>query len=236
MEGRDDADLISFTTSSIGRCSVSLICVARLPGIKPALRQSQTVGCLTPSEAANLPTPPAFAIKESMSKLMSDIVGQSYISCQLQNCRAFRHRNGRAVVALSTHMIDEPTPKLLTPGARLRALRRRHRIRQEDLAAAVGVSRPHVSMIENDRDLPGRETLAAFADYFRVSIDYILKGTDAPTDAPDSPKLVDDPDELAWLGFWKDLGEDERRLALFMLKRPPLPAVKAPGVRRTRKK
>lgn len=91
-------------------------------------------------------------------------------------------------------------------------------------------------MIENDKDLPGRELSEMLADYFGVTIDYILKGTDAPTNSPDAPQLVDDPDELALLAFWKDLTEDERRLMLIMLKRPPLPAPKRPRIKRTRKK
>lgn len=95
-------------------------------------------------------------------------------------------------------------PDRLTPGARIKALRKtHHKLTADEVAAAVGVSRPHLSMIENDKDLPGRETLAAIADYFRVSVDYILNGGDAAPQPPSTCETVDDPDELAWLNLWR---------------------------------
>lgn len=109
-----------------------------------------------------------------------------------------------------------------TPGSRLRALRKRTpKLTAEEVAASVGVSRGHLSMMENDKDLPGRETLDALASYYRVSVDYILHGGDAAPKPPNTREVVDDPDELALVRFWRGLPDAERRLMLTMLRNPP---------------
>lgn len=109
-----------------------------------------------------------------------------------------------------------------TPGFRLRALRKRTpKLTAEEVAAEVGVSRGHLSMIENDKDLPGRETLDALASHYRVSVDYILHGGDATPKPPCSREVIDDSDELALLRFWRGLTGRERTLMLVMLRSPP---------------
>lgn len=109
-----------------------------------------------------------------------------------------------------------------TLGQRVRELRKRtRRLSADTVADAVGLSRSHLSMIENDQDLPGRETLAAIAAYFRVSVDYVLHGSDAPPQPPNSSEIVNDPDELALLIFWRSLDEADKRVMLKMLGFPP---------------
>jgi transcriptional regulator with XRE-family HTH domain len=76
-------------------------------------------------------------------------------------------------------------------------------------------------MIESGKDLPGRDTLYAIADYFNVSVDYILHGGDATPQPPRTAEVVEDPDELALLGFWRGLDESERMLMVKMLAIPP---------------
>jgi transcriptional regulator with XRE-family HTH domain len=116
-------------------------------------------------------------------------------------------------------MSDSPAPE--TPGDRLRALRQKQPgLTQEDVGAAVGISRSHVAGIESGGDLPGRETLAAFATFFEVSVDYILKGGDPTPNLPESSKLVDDPDELTLLALWKELSDAERAMLLKLMKPP----------------
>lgn len=109
-----------------------------------------------------------------------------------------------------------------TPGARLRALRKRvPKLTAEEVAAEVGVSRAHLSMMENDKDLPGRETLDALASYYRVTVDYILHGGVATSQPPSAREVIDDPNELALVRFWRGLTRDERRMMLNMLRIPP---------------
>lgn len=76
-------------------------------------------------------------------------------------------------------------------------------------------------MIENDQDLPGRETLKAIADYFKVSVDYLLSGSDAAAESPGDSEIVKDPDERALLAFWRTLDDEDRRAMLRMIRFPP---------------
>nr|WP_294566971.1 helix-turn-helix transcriptional regulator [uncultured Rhodopila sp.] len=117
------------------------------------------------------------------------------------------------------------TTRMETPGQRIKKLRKLQKgLRAETVADAVGISRPHLSMIENDRDLPGRETLTAIASYFGISVDYLLHGGDATPEPPGAGEFVNDPDELALLAFWRSLNVNERALMLKMLGGQP-PAV-----------
>lgn len=110
------------------------------------------------------------------------------------------------------------------PGSRIKALRKKTPgLTVQAVAAAVGISRSHLNMIETGGDLPGRETLVAIADYYGVSFDYILHGRDTPPEPPQTSEVVDDPNELALLAFWRSLSFAERKLMLKMLGVPPPP-------------
>lgn len=147
---------------------------------------------------------------------MAHSVGHSDAPCQRQNVGWSGTVPGDLV-----HCVSMPVAAK-SPGQRIRALRKRTpRLSADTVADAVGLSRTHLSMIENGHDLPGRETLAALAAYFNVSIDYILNGSDAAPKPPDPNKVVDDPDELALLNFWRTLNDAEKRLMLKMLGAPP---------------
>ena len=62
---------------------------------------------------------------------------------------------------------------------RLKELRKEKDITQEELAKQIQVSPSTIGMYETGRREPDFETLQKFADYFRVSTDYIL-GRDEP--------------------------------------------------------
>ncbi|WP_203663740.1 helix-turn-helix domain-containing protein [Lacticaseibacillus sp. 53-4] len=62
-------------------------------------------------------------------------------------------------------------------GDRLKKLRGDGRT-QEDVAKAVGVSRAAYSHFENNRNEPDNDTLKKLAQYYDVSIDYLLGRTD----------------------------------------------------------
>ena len=63
---------------------------------------------------------------------------------------------------------------------RLKLLRTGRKISSQVLAEAVGVSRPAISQFENAANYPHVNTLCALADYFNVSVDYLLGRTDNP--------------------------------------------------------
>lgn len=60
---------------------------------------------------------------------------------------------------------------------RIRELRRRSGISQEKLAAALNLTQASISFYETSGNIP-TDMLVAIAEYFRVSVDYLLCRTD----------------------------------------------------------
>ena len=60
---------------------------------------------------------------------------------------------------------------------RIRELRRRSGISQEKLAAALNLTQASISLYETGGNIP-TDMLVAIAEYFRVSVDYLLCRTD----------------------------------------------------------
>ena len=63
---------------------------------------------------------------------------------------------------------------------RLKELRKKRKISQLKLALDLGLNQNSISRYENNEREADYKTLIAFADYFNVSIDYLLERTDNP--------------------------------------------------------
>ena len=63
---------------------------------------------------------------------------------------------------------------------KLRDLRKKRKISQLKLAMDLGMNQNSISRYETGERQADYETLIAFADYFKVSIDYLLGRTDNP--------------------------------------------------------
>ena len=63
---------------------------------------------------------------------------------------------------------------------RLKELRRARRITQLKLAMDLHMSQNTISRYENNEREPGIRELIQIADYFNISIDYLLERTDNP--------------------------------------------------------
>ena len=63
----------------------------------------------------------------------------------------------------------------------LATLRKNAGISQKALASILGISDAAVNMLEKEKRLPSFEILLALADYFNVSIDYLVGRSDDPT-------------------------------------------------------
>lgn len=59
---------------------------------------------------------------------------------------------------------------------RMRTLRMEHEISQEKLAEELDIARTTVSHLENGNREPSLYVLMAYAEYFSVSVDWILYG------------------------------------------------------------
>lgn len=63
---------------------------------------------------------------------------------------------------------------------RLRELRKKHGLTQLSLQMKTGVEQALISKFETGERVPPTETLIIFADFYGVSIDYILCRTENP--------------------------------------------------------
>ena len=71
---------------------------------------------------------------------------------------------------------------------RLFELRRQTGLSQEELASLLGVTRQAVQKWEAGTSSPDMDNLVSLAEYFKVSLDYLVKGTE-PTPPP-APTIV----------------------------------------------
>ena len=78
---------------------------------------------------------------------------------------------------------------------RFRELRKKANLTQEELIAQFNArygrkyTAAAISQFEHDKRIPATESLKDFADFFGVSIDYLLGREDAPAAAPAGPSL-----------------------------------------------
>jgi len=63
-------------------------------------------------------------------------------------------------------------------GSRIRKLRIKNNLKQKDLAKIIGISKTAISNYERDYRNPDMDTIQDMADYFKVSVDYLLGRTD----------------------------------------------------------
>ena len=63
-----------------------------------------------------------------------------------------------------------------TIGKRLRALRKERKLSQVEVDAATGVERSHLSAIENGHGKPSLESARALAQFFDVSLEWLIEG------------------------------------------------------------
>lgn len=68
----------------------------------------------------------------------------------------------------------------------LRQLRKQKKINQASLADAIGMSQATIASWEKGTRKPDAETVAQLADYFGVSIDYLMGREEPPKEEPTS--------------------------------------------------
>lgn len=74
---------------------------------------------------------------------------------------------------------------------RLKDLRKNANLSQDDLAAALGISKGALSYYENMQRVPDIVTLDSIAEYFKVTTDYLLGRTEAKTTDPNLREFCD---------------------------------------------
>ena len=102
-------------------------------------------------------------------------------------------------------------------GIRLKELRKQYGITQEQLAKIVGVERSSIGKYEGKSAvIPSDDVRVKIADYFHVTVDYLMGWTDEPY-----PILSDDltADELKFLQDYRSLntqGQEYMRQTMHM--------------------
>lgn len=94
-------------------------------------------------------------------------------------------------------------------GDRIRATRQERRITQEELAAAVGVSRSAVAQWETGRSGQVTGNLARIAQVLGVGVEFLMQGA-APTGIPEASSA----DEMAMLRLYRDCAPEDRQILL----------------------
>jgi len=86
-----------------------------------------------------------------------------------------------------------------TYGHRIAKLREQRRLTQEELARHLSISRASLSHYEKNRRMPDYETLNKMADFFDVTVDYLIGRTDdpSPVEQNDPVKLFENSLELS---------------------------------------
>ena len=108
---------------------------------------------------------------------------------------------------------------------RIKELRKSAKLSQEELAEKFGVERATISRWENQKHDPSISDLVRLANFFKVSIDYLVGVTNDPT--PPIPLKVDETEEelkkyqeelLSLNAELRNLPEDQVREIVAMIK------------------
>ena len=96
----------------------------------------------------------------------------------------------------------------------LKKLRQEKGISQQVLADFILVSQQSVNKYENHKVEPDIDTIVKIADYFEVSVDYLIGNTDIRYPAD---KLIQDKNtitEIEMMTLFKSLSKDEQQRAI----------------------
>ncbi|RSD21053.1 helix-turn-helix domain-containing protein [Mesobacillus subterraneus] len=114
---------------------------------------------------------------------------------------------------------------------RLRMARKAKDYTQEKLASLVSTKKTTISNYETGYSSPSNEMLNDLADVLEVSTDYLLGRTDEPTkvivqkevekqdEEDELEKLLNDPDVELWAKEWSESTEENRKIALDLLRK-----------------
>lgn len=99
---------------------------------------------------------------------------------------------------------------------RLKELRAEKEITGEELGKKFNVSKTAVSYWESGRNFPGEETIRKLADFFQVSVDYLLGNSDIRNPYENHQRISESiKDDKELLEFWEVLKEREDLQLLF---------------------
>ena len=105
----------------------------------------------------------------------------------------------------------------MTFGERLYQLRKTKSISQEELAELLDVSRQSISKWENDKAYPEMTRLLFMSEYFDVSLDYLMRGTEDDGSREDVTVSYKAKNMLlVWNSFVSNLSSKQRKLLIVL--------------------
>jgi transcriptional regulator with XRE-family HTH domain len=105
----------------------------------------------------------------------------------------------------------------VTFGERLYELRKSKNISQEEMAELLDVSRQSISKWENDKAYPEMTRLLFMSEYFDVSLDYLMRGTEEDENRKDvSVSYKAKNMLLVWNNFVSNLSSKQRKLLIIL--------------------
>ena len=116
-------------------------------------------------------------------------------------------------------------------GIRLKELRNKSNLSQQELSNIIGISKSSINMYERGEREPGLETVGTLADYFNVQTDYLLGKTNDTMRVGDSqlnlqmfaeknppPEASLTEGEKALLELFRRVPEEHQRMLLDMIR------------------
>lgn len=102
----------------------------------------------------------------------------------------------------------------MSMGERLRELRLKRNLSQEDVARHIGITRSAYSHYEINNRQPVYDTMIKLASFFHVSLDYIIGGN-APNQTHESSEAANDSKEI--LKLINDMSREQRKQSIGLL-------------------
>lgn len=96
---------------------------------------------------------------------------------------------------------------------RFKEERKRKNLTQQELADKFHTDKSSISKYENDHSMPELPILQKYANFFGVSIDYLLGNTDERSSADKIKKAISEDEEL--VEFWNELKDREDLQLMF---------------------
>lgn len=94
---------------------------------------------------------------------------------------------------------------------KLRQIRKANGITMKQLAVAIGVAEASISFYETGKRQPDIETLCRLANYFNVSVDYLVGNDMALSPAANSARIViDDAEERELITLFRSISREAK--------------------------
>lgn len=137
--------------------------------------------------------------------------------CYENKRKEVRRKFQASVESESKRLFEFGGEIIMTFGERLYELRKNKNISQEELAELLDVSRQSISKWENDKAYPEMTRLLFMSEYFDVSLDYLMRGTDSDESNNDLTVGYKAQNMLrVWNNFISNLSDKQRKLMMLL--------------------